>query len=392
MKRVYIVFLLTAVLLLAGCQKESKERKQSKEWSYNSLYGVREYKDGFYYIKDHYWLRYYDTKSGKSVVLCEKNGCRHNSDKCFAYTEDGLPHIWGDKLCTVTSDGKIVVSDANNREKEELDTIGKARMKEEKCTLTVWDYIVSGDMLYVQTTITDYNSDVKYQEADTIFAYDMSTKEEKEITAIDETKQMLQMRMAKDGILYYTVQNKWDSEKDILSMTQEEQKEYWKEEEKKTHIEVYRADYFEGTVELVKEVDNGFVVAVNDDIGVYYYEFVGDGLANGIKLYHWNPEEEKEEVVLDREGKSPLQVTVPISSKHLIITLGEQSVIYNLDGFVQEEFVHPVLQEGLVFFVPGGYAFEKKTGEDENGGDLFKWYYLTEEEAQKPEGNAILVE
>ena len=30
MKRVYIVFLLTAVLLLAGCQKESKERKQSK--------------------------------------------------------------------------------------------------------------------------------------------------------------------------------------------------------------------------------------------------------------------------------------------------------------------------------------------------------------------------
>lgn len=265
-------------------------------------------------------------------------------------------------------------------------------MKEEKCTLTVWDYIVSGDMLYVQTTITDYNSDVKYQEADTIFAYDMSTKEEKEITAIDETKQMLQMRMAKDGILYYTVQNKWDSEKDILSMTQEEQKEYWKEEEKKTHIEVYRADYFEGTVELVKEVDNGFVVAVNDDIGVYYYEFAGDGLANGIKLYHWNPEEEKEEVVLDREGKSPLQVTVPISSKHLIITLGEQSVIYNLDGFVQEEFVHPVLQEGLVFFVPGGYAFEKKTGEDENGGDLFKWYYLTEEEAQKPEGNAILVE
>ena len=83
-------------------------------------------------------------------------------------------------------------------------------------------------------------------------------------------------------------------------MTQEEQKEYWKEEEKKTHIEVYRADYFEGTVELVKEVDNGFVVAVNDDIGVYYYEFAGDGLANGIKLYHWNPEEEKEEVVLDR--------------------------------------------------------------------------------------------
>ena len=32
--------------------------------------------------------------------------------------------------------------------------------------------------------------------------------------------------MAKDGILYYTVQNKWDSEKDILSMTQEEQKSH----------------------------------------------------------------------------------------------------------------------------------------------------------------------
>ena len=31
MKRVYIVFLLTAVLLLAGCQKESKERKQRVE-------------------------------------------------------------------------------------------------------------------------------------------------------------------------------------------------------------------------------------------------------------------------------------------------------------------------------------------------------------------------
>ena len=52
MKRVYIVFLLTAVLLLAGCQKESKEYKQSEEWSYSSGFGVREYKDGFYYIKE----------------------------------------------------------------------------------------------------------------------------------------------------------------------------------------------------------------------------------------------------------------------------------------------------------------------------------------------------
>lgn len=247
-------------------------------------------------------------------------------------------------------------------------------------------------MLYVQTTITDYNSDAKYQEADTIFAYDMSTKEEKEIAAIDERKQDMRMLMGKDGIVYYTVQNKWDSEKDITSMTQEEREEYLKEEEKKTHIELYRADYFEGMVELVKEVDNGFVVAANDDIGVYYYEFAGDGSASGSKLYHWNPEEEKEEVVLDREGKSPFQVTVPISSKHFIIISEKQRVIYNLDGFVQEEFVHPVLQEGLVFFVPGGYVFEKKTGEDENGGDLFNWYYLTEEEAQKPEGNAILVE
>ncbi|MDE6957139.1 MAG: hypothetical protein K2O96_03445, partial [Lachnospiraceae bacterium] len=240
--------------------------------------------------------------------------------------------------------------------------------------------------------ITDYNSDAKYQEADTIFAYDMSTKEEKEITAIDETKQILQMLMAKDRILYYTVENKWDSEKDILSMTQEERREYCKEEEKKTHIELYRADCFEGTVELVKEMDNGFVVAANDDIGVYYYEFVGDGSASGSKLYHWNPEEEKEEVVLDREGKLPFRVTVPISAKHLIITLGKQRVIHNLDGFVQEEFAHPALQEGMVYLVPGGYAFEKKIGEDVNGGGLYDWYYLTEEEAQKSEGNAILVE
>ena len=50
------------------------------------------------------------------------------------------------------------------------------------------------------------------------------------------------------------MQNKWDSEKDIMSMAQEERKEYLKKEEKKTHIKLYRADCFEGTVELVKEV------------------------------------------------------------------------------------------------------------------------------------------
>ena len=47
----------------------------------------------------------------------------------------------GDKLCTVTSDGEI------------------------KWVLSVWDYMVSGDMLYVKVKITDYNLDAKYQES-----------------------------------------------------------------------------------------------------------------------------------------------------------------------------------------------------------------------------------
>lgn len=343
------------------------------------------YKDGFYYLKDMYWLSYYDTKSKEAVVLCEKNGCRHNSEKCFAYTQNEVPQIWNEKLYEISIDNQLIEADMKNSEKKNVvDFTKELQSKENSSSINIIDYLISGNQMYLHVRESVYGNQKEYEK---LYVYNMKTKEKKKLAEVDYTKEYFEIIQIKGGVLYYT-KNLQEPQKDISAMSEQDLQQFSKEMEQTTYVELYRMDTESEKKELVKELEQGRFVTANDDIGVYYYEFEGNGSYEGKKLYHMDREKKEETVVMEKEGDDLISIVRQSAPDYTIIGLGGEMSVYDLNTFKKIEFLNKILQEtGIVWKVPNGYAVEAETEENE-----YNWYYIPEEEAKKEDGKLLLAE
>lgn len=64
--------------------------------------GCHSTEDGFYYLSDEGYIKYFDFKTQKSVFLCSKPECSHNNGKCYAAS---------DANCFTVHDGYIYIAD-----------------------------------------------------------------------------------------------------------------------------------------------------------------------------------------------------------------------------------------------------------------------------------------
>lgn len=384
-KAVLLGIFFGTLILAAGCSKGDKNVAEAK-WEVPRMIGdVAVYEDGFYYLKDMYWLSYYDTKSKEAIVLCEKNGCRHNSEKCFAYTQNEVPQIWDGKLYEISVSNELIEADMkNSKKKKVVDFTKELQSKENSSSINIIDYLISGNQLYLHVRETVYGNQKEYEK---LYVYNMKTKEKKKLAEADYAKEYLEIIQAKGNVLYYTKNTKAQQE-DTFSMSEQEMEQFSKEMERTTHAELYRMDTENEKAELVKELSQGRFVTANDDIGVYYYEFEGNGSHAGKKLYHMDGENKGETVVMEKDGENLISVTRQSAPDYTVIGLGKEMSVYDLNTFKKTEFSNAVLQEtGLVWKVPNGYAVEAETEENQ-----YDWYYIPEEEAKKEDGKLLLAE
>lgn len=383
-KAVLLGMFFGTLVLAAGCSKENKNITEEK-WEVPRMIGdVTVYKDGFYYLKDMYWLSYYDTKSDEAVVLCEKNGCRHDSKKCFAYTQNGVPQIWNGKLYNISTESQLIETDMKNSEKESVIDFSKELQGEEESNISIINYLISGNQMYLHVRETVYSNQKEYEK---LYVYNMKTKEKKKLAEVDYAKEYFEIIQIKGSVLYYT-KNLQESQKDMSVMSEQDLQQFSKEMERATYAELYRVDSEKEKTELVKELEQGRFITANDDIGVYYYEFEGNGFYEGKKLYHMDGENKGETVVMEKEGENLISVTRQSAPDYTVIGLGKEMSVYDLNTFKKTEFSNAVLQEtGLVWKVPYGYAVEAETEENE-----YDWYYIPEEEAKKEDGKLLLAE
>ena len=384
-KSVLLGIFFGTLIFVAGCSKEEKNAVQEK-WEVPRVTGdVTVYKDGFYYLKDMYWLSYYDTKSKEAVVLCEKNGCRHNSEKCFAYTQNEVPQIWNEKLYEISIDNQLIEAVMKNSEKKNVvDFTKELQSKENSSSINIIDYLISGNQMYLHVRESVYGNQKEYEK---LYVYNMKTKEKKKLAEVDYTKEYFEIIQIKGGVLYYT-KNLQEPQKDISAMSEQDLQQFSKEMEQTTYVELYRMDTESEKKELVKELEQGRFVTANDDIGVYYYEFEGNGSYEGKKLYHMDREKKEETVVMEKEGDDLISIVRQSAPDYTIIGLGGEMSVYDLNTFKKIEFLNKILQEtGIVWKVPNGYAVEAETEENE-----YNWYYIPEEEAKKEDGKLLLAE
>ena len=98
----FIGMVLTTVLLAACGQHNKPEFKgdisgendleQTQSYFTNGMHEVTKCPTGYYYMSEQEMagvnlLKYYDNEEQKSIVLCNKPQCEHNSKECMAYLD-----------------------------------------------------------------------------------------------------------------------------------------------------------------------------------------------------------------------------------------------------------------------------------------------------------------
>ena len=80
--RIICIILCVGLIMGLGYVVIRKIKKYPDEVEYSSLRAFAD--DGMYYIKRNV-LYFLDSKTEKSVVVCNKANCKHNTENCNAY-------------------------------------------------------------------------------------------------------------------------------------------------------------------------------------------------------------------------------------------------------------------------------------------------------------------
>lgn len=383
MKKKIIVIVMAVAMLMSGCGKEGLHLKKSDEWKVKwttqlerEVVNIVPYQNGFYYCGVPDCLSYYDIDSGESVVLCNKNGCNHDTEKCFAYVDtlNEMPEIHDDKLYFVSWEGDVSVANADNTEKKKAFTLLK-ELKEKEAFVFVEQFLMTEEYLFFEATVTEYTEEGEKSER-RIYAMDMDSKKETLIASADVEKQHFMLESAYRDILYYTCQDIPEA----LLLATDLSPDVLKEAEKSSHTELYRMSMKETEPEKIIEVDNGYVAAVTDDYGVYYTEYSGVGSGGCSKMFRIKRGEEKAELVFSTEDPKGFSFAIK-NSEYFMLSVEEENRLYSAETMkqVQAEWEYP-RQPAFAFPVPGGFAVPKKeprNGEERNYcGEEWKYFRL----------------
>lgn len=222
----------------------------------------------------------------------------------------------------------------------------------------------------------------QYQGREKILSVELSTKTQKVVTTVDCQKNALTLMSAKNHILYYMSTQKLEEKYFSETTTQEEKQEI----EKTFSTELYRADVKEDENRLQMQLQNGFIQMADDEIGIYYNDFLGTGYMETRNLYH-KDNADAETVTLktpDEQGKFSCTSVGP--QKMVFRYENGEEEMYDLKTFTKE----PVImneEKGLLYPVKGGYFYDYPI----NNGRL-GWKFLTEEEALKEESEGVIVQ
>ena len=150
-----LVLTLLLLFALAACEKKPDASKDNHlDWIYTS--GTANYgaltEDGYYY-RGNGVLNYMDLATGKSVVLCQKVGCKHqhgleDEERCDAELDDSRMFFDNDTLYYTNSYNTLYSRNATGGELKELGMLAKELVEEKKSVSADLSAICNGYLYY----------------------------------------------------------------------------------------------------------------------------------------------------------------------------------------------------------------------------------------------------
>lgn len=360
--------LLAGAMILTGCGSEPFQFTESDEWKsewqmYDVMQTVTPYQKGFYHQDSKGCFCYYDIDSEQSIILCDKNGCDHKREGCYArftLPDDFIIHE--DRLYRVKNDdGTKVISTSvyNTDQKEEFTVLSE--FQDEDASVGISEMISTDTCLFYIGDVLVYDENGEVKENDwRIYARNWKTGKEEEICRVRKDKESVEFLAARDDVLYYLTSNLWDTTE------YEDTVEWYQKMERENQQKLYRADVSEQQVEEIKTINAGLVIAVNDDLGLLYSQCVGNGFFAMKNLIHMDLSTKEETVLLEAEGQDYLtfvHVTPDVLSVHRSQKV--EADFYEIDTMtpIQMEWEYPK-QCYYAKRVPTGFAVPKEEVEE----------------------------
>ena len=187
----FIGMVLTTVLLAACGQHNKPEFKgdisgendleQTQSYFTNGMHEVTKCPTGYYYMSEQEMagvnlLKYYDNEEQKSIVLCNKPQCEHNSKECMAYLDmsEYKPKIYyyNSFIYMIRMNGDLEQISADGSERIVLGNVCNSGSSD---TINV---SFNGDTAYISKENEEgINGNIKVE----IYAFNIQTKESKRI-------------------------------------------------------------------------------------------------------------------------------------------------------------------------------------------------------------------
>ena len=269
-----MVLALLLLIGLTGCGNDTPGFEvPDGDWTWADTYNGTFSDQGYYYCYDAY-LRYLDTASGLTTVLCTKTGCTHDQESCEAffassYFMTGGVCFWEDSLYYFDGSAfgiNLYQCNAIGTDREKIGTLGQ-KYVEEQLRVTPYEYVQVGHYWYYYALA---NGSVVDQETGTVtlemvanYISRIDLRTGKEEILIEDRENTLDLCAVQENAVLYTTRG--IPEADIRDPA-------YREQLKKLPVTLYCWDGASGETGVVFKKDGGnfgkIHVAVGDKL--YY--------------------------------------------------------------------------------------------------------------------------